>query len=221
MNPRHETPPTVPDEGRAPALLRRAGVVERTPPESVWRGIVAALSSSSSSSPTSDERGVAGGGAPVVPLGEPVRGRRNARRRAAAPWALVAAAAAGALVTWAGLGLAEAEDQGQPLASGSLTPLAAPGPSGSAEVVTVDGQQRLRVELTGQPDAGDGYLEVWLLRPDVSGMVTLGVLDGQSGEFALPEGVDLGEYPVVDISREHLDGDPAHGGDSLVRGEVG
>ena len=88
-------------------------------------------------------------------------------------------------------------------------------------MVSVDGHQRLRVELAERPDAEDGYLEVWLLRPDVSGMVTLGVLDAESGEFPLPAGLDLEEYAVVDISREHMDGDPGHGGDSLVRGQVG
>ena len=49
----------------------------------------------------------------------------------------------------------------------------------------------------------------------------LGVLEGDTGEYLLPAGLELSEYPVVDISREHMDGDPGHGGDSVVRGEVG
>ena len=78
----------------------------------------------------------------------------------------------------------------------------------------------LRVVLDELPDPQNGYLEVWLLRPDVSGLVTLGVLDETEEEFVLPAGLDLSEYPVVDISVEQLDGDPGHGGLSLVRGQV-
>lgn len=134
---------------------------------------------------------------------------------------LLAAAAAGALLTWAGMSVLAPTDEGELVASGELAALTADGAEGRAEVVRVDGHQRLRVELEDVPGQGEGYLEVWLLRPDVSGMVTLGVLDGTTAEFTLPDGLDLGEFAVVDISREHVDGDPGHSGDSLVRGQVG
>lgn len=197
---------------RAGELLRRAGVVEQQPPAHVWDAIVATV------------RGERGAG--VTSL-EDARTRRSGSRRSGAGgagvrWPLIlAAAAAGALVTWAGLTLTDRPQEGVVLASGALAPLAAAAPAGDAEVIEVDGQPRLRVTLEDAPEAGDGYLEVWLLRPDVSGMVTLGVLEGESGEFLLPPGLDLGEYPVVDISLERVDGDPSHGGESLVRGEVG
>lgn len=158
--------------------------------------------------------------------------RRDAtpRRRSASPqkrparWPLLAAAAVGALVAWLGIqlvGLTEDED-GAIVASGELAALEESGTTvdGTAEVVTVEGERRLRVELDDLPSAGEGYLEVWLLRPDVSGMVTVGVLTGETAEFPLPPGVDLGDYPVVDISVEQVDGDPSHGGVSLVRGEL-
>jgi anti-sigma-K factor RskA len=198
--------------GRAVELLRRAGVVEHDPPPTVWEAIARSVR----------ERGAdvqADTGAAKVP-DRPVRLADRAARRSWAGTRLLAAAAVGALLTWAGLSLVD-RDPAQVVASGELAPLSDAGAQGRAEVVEVDGHQRLRVELEAAPDAGDGYLEVWLLRPDVSGMVTLGVLDGQTAEFPLPEGLDLGEFAVVDISREHMDGDPGHGGDSLVRGEVG
>ncbi|GGK56291.1 anti-sigma factor [Ornithinimicrobium pekingense] len=197
--------------GRPAELLRRAGDVDDAPPPQVWEALARALREDgrhTSEAPASLHR---------------ARSRREARRGGGARGGglrLVAAAAAGALLTWAGIALAEREPA-QVVASGDLAVLAEGGAEGRAEVVQVDGQSRLRVELEDVPDAGDGYLEVWLLRPDVSGMVTLGVLDGQTAEFPLPEGLDLVEYAVVDISREHVDGDPGHGGDSLVRGEVG
>jgi hypothetical protein len=46
------------------------------------------------------------------------------------------------------------------------------------------------------------------------------VLDGAEGRFDLPDGLDLTQFPVVDVSEEHFDGDPAHSGDSVVRGPL-
>ena len=210
-----EDPSATPGQGspatdRVTAVLRRAGVVEHPPPPHVWDGVVSGVDHGRAS-------------APVRLVGGPATGRRaNARRTwSGSATRLLAAAAVGALVTWAGFELVGRETPAELLVSGELAALTGDGTEGHAEVVDVDGQQRLRVELAGRPNSGDGYLEVWLLRPDVSGMVTLGVLEGDTGEFLLPEGLDLAEYAVVDISREHLDGDPGHSGDSLVRGQVG
>ncbi len=83
-------------------------------------------------------------------------------------------------------------------------------PDGSRDVaVTVD-----------LPATGDGYREVWLLTPDLSGLISIGVLTSDDATFAVPAGVDLDEYSVVDVSAEHVDGDPAHSGDSIVRGSI-
>lgn len=200
-----------PPDDRVPALLRRAGVVEEPPPPHVWEAIARTV--------RGPRRHGHHGRHGVSDLRER---RRSAAGRTRTGWpALLAAAAVGALLTWAGLAAADRPSDGLVLASGPLAPLVAAAPAGDAEVVEVDGQPRLRVTLEEAPEAGDGYLEVWLLRPDVSGMVTLGVLEGDSGEFLLPPGLDLGEYPVVDISLERVDGDPTHGGASVVRGEVG
>ena len=51
-------------------------------------------------------------------------------------------------------------------------------------------------------------------------MVPIGILSGARGEFTIPAGLDLGQYPVVDISAEPLDGDPTHSGTSLLRGTI-
>ena len=47
-----------------------------------------------------------------------------------------------------------------------------------------------------------------------------GVLDGTDGVFAVPDDVDLAEYPLVDVSQEPFDDDPEHSGDSIVRGPL-
>ena len=66
----------------------------------------------------------------------------------------------------------------------------------------------------------DGFYEVWLIDASVKKMVPIGVLTGSTGRFTIPDGLDLGQYPVVDISAEPLDGDPVHSGKSLLRGTI-
>ena len=51
-------------------------------------------------------------------------------------------------------------------------------------------------------------------------MVQVGVVRGGTTTLALPEGLDLAEYPIVDVSLEPLDGDPTHSGVSVARGEL-
>lgn len=208
-------------DARTVELLRSGGVVEQAPPPHVWASVVRALDRfREGAGQVQSIRRVGGHELPGP------RRSRNVGRSGAGFWGggavrLLAAAAVGALFAWTGITLTDRDPAPQVLASGQLSPLTEAGAGGNAEVVQIDGHQRLRVQLSTVPDGGDGYLEVWLLRPDVSGMVTLGVLDGDQGEFLLPDGIDLGEFAVVDISREHMDGDPGHGGDSLVRGVVG
>jgi hypothetical protein len=78
--------------------------------------------------------------------------------------------------------------------------------------------RRLDVTVSG-PGSG-GYREVWLLAPDATRMYSIGILDGDHGTFDVPDAIDLGQFPVVDVSDEPLDGNPAHSGVSLVRGAI-
>ncbi len=60
---------------------------------------------------------------------------------------------------------------------------------------------------------------MWLLDEAVARLVPVGVVQGgDDTTLELPAGVDLGEYPVVDVSVEPLDGGPSHSGVSVVRG---
>nr|WP_205693244.1 anti-sigma factor [Cellulomonas sp. IC4_254] len=144
-----------------------------------------------------------------------------ARRRRRRPW--LAAAAAGLVVGGVAGGLAvsaalrpEAETV---VAEVRLEALPGWSASGDAQVEEdAEGRRTLVVRVT-DADA-DGFREVWLLDAGATRLVSLGVLDGDEGRFALPPGLDLAEFPVVDVSAEAFDGDPAHSGDSIVRGEL-
>ncbi|MBD7917495.1 anti-sigma factor [Cellulomonas sp. Sa3CUA2] len=172
--------------------------------------------------PTQDEPAQAeptgGAGAdPSLATVTPLAPRRRMRRA----W-LAVAAAAGLVVGGAGASAwwQLRSDPSTLVASAVLEPLPGWSETGTAQVRTAaDGSRSLVVDLDEAP-AGEGFLEVWLLKPDVSGLVSLGTLDGTSGEFALPPGLDLAEFPVVDVSDEPLDGEPAHSGVSVVRGAL-
>lgn len=170
---------------------------------------------------------------------EPPRTGTAGRLPRRAPWLLGAAAgillgAAGAWTAWSVLG------QSTPPAAGPapstapapgagptaavigeavLTPLGGHSALGSALVEQLpDGTRQVVVTLPEQQLAG--YREVWLGSADLSRMVSLGVLGQGSQAFVVPGGLDLTAYPVLDVSDEPYDGDPAHSADSLARGKL-
>ena len=106
-----------------------------------------------------------------------------------------------------------------PLAQAELAPVDQHSATGSARVVeATDGQRTLEVRV--DKNEARGYQEVWLIAPDLSRLVSLGVMTSESGTFAVPAGLDLGEYPIVDVSDEPVDGNPAHSSVSIVRGTL-
>lgn len=131
-------------------------------------------------------------------------------------WTAAAAAVVAALVTAAVL-VDRRSDDGRVVARVDLELLGDSG-VGAAELIDRDGRFELRVQ-TSDLGAAPGYFEVWLIDTTVSQLVSLGPLRAD-GRYPLPQSLDPGQYPVVDISREPLDGDPAHSGDSVLRGEL-
>jgi hypothetical protein len=148
-----------------------------------------------------------------------------AARRRLRGWLPALAAACTALVLGVAGGVLWERNALQPeettVASAVLDPLPDwAGVSGEAVLQeSADGSRQVVVSVDGPAPEGT-YREVWLLTPDASGLVSLGALEGAEGRFAVPEGLDLADYPLVDVSEESFDGDPAHSGDSVVRGEL-
>lgn len=146
-------------------------------------------------------------------------------------WVPVAAAAAGLLIggaAVAGILLGQdAETEPPPVATptvigeATLEPVAADDFSGEASMVeTEQGTMEITVEITSAPEASEGYFELWLRDEDASRLHSLGAVSPGTTTIEVPTGIDLGEYPVVDVSHEHFDGDPGHGGVTLAAGAM-
>ncbi len=151
---------------------------------------------------------------------------RAHRHRGAAKrgrWIPLAAAAA-VVVIVGGIAITAGLQQGpsvEVLAAAELDALPDwEGATGEAVVeVSDDGERNVVVTMATDGDV-DGYREVWLISEDLSALVSIGVLEGGDGRFVIPEGIDLKDYPLVDVSDEPLDGNPDHSGNSIVRGTL-
>jgi hypothetical protein len=154
--------------------------------------------------------------------GATVRLRSTVERRRVPSWLGVAAGivigVSGALAFQA-LGLGSTEPEDSLIATVDLAEFGPAGTTGTAEVRDTGSARVVHVELDEPAEAG-GFREVWLLNAETGDLVSLGVLNGTESSFELPDELDLRDYPVVDISREPLDGDPAHSADSISRGEL-
>ena len=220
------------------ALRRTVDAVKTTPDTSrltvpgpqVWAGIhrELGLSESVREDPlSSDAAKDAAKENPAAPAAAPAPAHRPPsnvvplRRRTwwQRPGTWVAAAAAAVLVVVGAVLTVTRPPQPQQLAAAQLTPLPQHSAAGSAKVVTAgDGSRNLEINL--DKDEAKGYQEVWLIAPDLSRLVSLGVMNSTSGTFQVPAGLDLSQYPVVDVSDEPMDGNPAHSSVSIARGTL-
>ena len=156
----------------------------------------------------------------INPQPAPAEAATRRRRSLGVLWALAASVAL-VLVVGAGVWIGMDRLTSAPIATAALEAFPAhPEAVGTAEVEqSRDGTRTITVTLEGEAEADD-YREVWLIRNDGAALISVGMLEGSSGSFPIPEGVDLAEYDLVDISFEPIDGNPAHSGDSIVRGQL-
>ncbi len=191
------------------------------PPASVWDAVTAEVDREPHEAMREPEVAPAS----VVDAGDDLarqRATRTARRRFPVAW-VAGAAAAGLVVGAVGARLLAGEQTPAPVTvmRTSLDTLDTRQARGTADVVREDG--RLDLDVSTQPiDAGNGYLEVWLINKDLKRMVSVGVLQpGESAQsFAIPQALLDQGYVIVDISREGYDDSPQHSGDSVVRGTL-
>lgn len=157
-------------------------------------------------------------GAPVTRLDD--------HRRRQQRWRRVAAAAAVVVVAAGTFGLINAntpDTTTELVASVELQPLKEAG-SGTAELITVDGVEQLRISAADLPPAPEGHhYEMWLIDAGVTDPRSLGSLPSGQQEIVVdvPEGVDPDQYPIVDINLQ-VDGQEQHSGvdTSVLRGTL-
>ncbi|WP_448004105.1 anti-sigma factor [Agromyces bauzanensis] len=205
------------------AALGRGGASDHAgelPSPSVWAGIHAELALD----PALAADPLAGAAPPPAPPTTPAPAPSPRRGGGTRWWTFALAAAVLGILAGVGIGFGIAQTASPPpqtvLARAALEPF--PGWEASGEALVeedADGGRSIVVDLDSPVPSG-AVREVWLIRSDASGLVSLGLLDGASGRFTVPSGIDLAEYPIVDVSAEPLDGEPAHSGDSIVRGEL-
>jgi anti-sigma factor RsiW len=171
------------------------------PPASVWLGI---------------EQAIAADAIAAHPV-------TTAPSKRGAGWFALAASVGvviGGLATFVAMQSTTSTQTPSVIAQASLEPLRDVEQPAQAVVQQVDGKDVLVVQASGLP-ATDGYYEVWLLAPDAQSMVSVGMLDSsEGGTFPLPAGLDLNQFPIVDVSLEHFDGDTSHSADSILRGQL-
>ncbi|MBW9110625.1 anti-sigma factor [Microbacterium ureisolvens] len=188
-----------------------------TPPERVWDRILDEVRSQPEVAASRIPPDAPVVSPPAAPENQPEPRRKPRRGR------MLFALAASIAVVLAIAGVWNLVRTTQPveIASATLDAFPAhPGAAGTARVTELsDGERTLTVSLD-DVDESDGFREVWLITADASDLVSLGELDGKKGTFVVPEDVDLRDYVLVDVSQEPLDGNPAHSGDSIVRGQL-
>jgi anti-sigma-K factor RskA len=155
----------------------------------------------------------------------PVERRRPRRRGRFAPGlvrrpALAAAAALVLVALGTGLVTLIAGGDGSPVASREVALAAVgDGPRGAHAAARLRANT-MRLSVSGLPRVGaGGFYEVWMMR-DATHLVALGSFrvgaDGRA-RVDLPVTASPRRFPVLDISREAADGDPAHSGHSVLR----
>ena len=149
--------------------------------------------------------------APAERRGRPRWSGRTRGLAIAAGLACVAVAAA----LW--IGLDGSEPAGETVV---LAPLDSDPEPARGEVTLPDGGGEARLSVGGLGPSDGGFYEVWLLgRGDR--LVSLGsfrVGDDGEAEIDVQLPVDASSYEYFDVSLEPDDGDPAHSGDSVLRG---
>lgn len=179
------------------------------PPEHVWANVHSALGLTSSALPTTGFDDSSSSEAPV--------------RRSRTPrlwWVVTAAALAIGIVAGIAVVVWWPHPSTRVVAEATLIPFPDWNASGTARLEQLGSAESRDLVVTLDVATATDLREVWLMDPQTKGLISLGQLAGNDGRFAVPPAVDLRQFSVVDISDEPADGNPAHSGNSIVRGQL-
>jgi len=205
--------------------------IRHTPPSMIWDNIASAIAADTTvpnnvegladAEPSVDE---------IVPPEAVIDLSAERQRRAPAEARrrrrnLLLTGAASVLVFLVGLslltGIGEDPDVTTFVADVSNTELPEAFDGTATATVAVNDAPMLEIAFAGDLPV-DEPVELWLIKPDLSDMRSLGIVnpgsDSWSGEW--PADLDPAEYSLVDLSIEPNDGDPTHSGRSILRGQL-
>lgn len=178
------------------------GPALRPPPDDLWERIA-------------EDVRVDGG--PTITATRRARRQRRLVALAAAVLVVMALAASALLVDRGSTGSTELVARAS-LSGAGLDP--GGDSTGSAELLEGSAGWKVAIQAEDLPELPDGsYYEAWLLGAGPEQVQSLGALEGD-GRFAVPEGLAIDDFPLVDVSIEPIDGNPAHSSKSVLRGEL-
>jgi len=199
------------------------------PPAHVWNNIEAALANDFDATfqPTDfdhpDELTIVEPSEEVVPPEDVIdlaaaretlapSARRQSMRR------LVLAGAASVLAIVLGVSLLSGDSEPAPTFVADITNANLTEAFDGTAMVTVEGTQ-MDISFDGELPT-DEPVELWVIKPDLSAMRSLGIVEPGDSEWTWPEDLDPTEYSIVDLSIEPNDGNPAHSGRSFLQGQL-
>lgn len=191
------------------------------PPAELWEKIDTAVTPEAAA-PTTDDRSpttAAPVGAAPVDIASAARSRPQSRR----PQLFRAAIAAAVVLIVALVSIAflDGPDFDTFVAEASNSGLSEPFDGTANAVVEVDDSPTLDLEFS-RAIPGEEAVELWLATPDGSDAVSLGTIaegtTSWSGDW--PSALNPVDYPVVALSLEPDDGDPAPSGRVFLVGEL-
>lgn len=201
------------------AMVRTVGserIDWMAPPAGLWSRIEADISPRASDSTTPRAAGPA---TEASDQGMPTTAPRRVPRRtliAALGGGIAAGIALGAL----GRGVFD-PDAGQTVLTADLRTLTTDQLLGQAVLRQQNDDLFLQILANEPIEFAAGIVEVWLIHADGRRMVSIGVYEGvASARFPVPQTLLDQGFRLVDLSREPLDGDNNHSGNSIVRGEL-
>lgn len=191
--------------------------VRFSPPPDLWDNIEAEVANAHATGPSSEALHPEA----VIDLTARRQTAPSARRKQIRQLVLAGAAAVLALVVVASLRFGDDEPTTTFVADVTNTDMPETFSGSAVATVAVDDSPMLEIDFDGALPSGEP-VELWLIKPDLSDMRSLGIVSGDATEWSgvWPADLDPNEYSVVDLSIEPDDGDPTHSGRSILRGQL-
>ena len=184
--------------------------------------IVAAVTSAAQTAAVSQETA---GEKPVPPPSAgPATGVMSARharrrpRRAVIAWAAGAAAAAVVAIA-IGIGVTSGGTQATTFSAALSGTSLAPGASGQVTLTQTAAGWHITLHVSGLPRLDNGrFYQAWLKNP-AGILVPIGTFN-QSGDITLWSGVPPAQFPVITVTRQQANGNPASSGQRVLIGHA-